>query len=99
MNDFVARSWGAHFQALPDAVRTAIYNEARCACPECGLKQVPQSWAVVTYETAVPALLALINELTDKDPCRYDHDGLCQEHYYERPCANERALALLKGQL
>jgi hypothetical protein len=41
-------------------------------------------------------LIELIRELTDPDPCCYDHHGLCLAHSLDRdPCPHERAKALL----
>ena len=37
-------------------------------------------------------LAGLLDELTDTDPCRYDHNDLCQEHnLHARPCPHESA--------
>lgn len=45
------------------------------------------------------AYLELLRELTDHDPCHYDHHGYCQAHSLdEKPCPHERAQALLKEQ-
>lgn len=44
----------------------------------------------------VATLLALISELHDDEPCRYDHDDACQSHgSAPRPCPHERARELL----
>lgn len=37
----------------------------------------------------------IIRDLADDEPCRYDHDDFCQEHYCGKPCKNEVALAFL----
>jgi len=41
------------------------------------------------------AAIALLRELVDDEPCRLDHNAFCQTHYYDHPCANERARTLL----
>ena len=33
----------------------------------------------------------VIEELTDSEPCRYDHNDFCQEHYCSKPCKHETA--------
>ena len=38
---------------------------------------------------------SLLEELTDEDECDYDHDGYCQTHYHDKPCAHERAREML----
>lgn len=44
----------------------------------------------------VAFLVSLVAELTDSEPCRYDHHGYCQTHYlHERPCPHERAKEVL----
>jgi hypothetical protein len=51
--------------------------------------------AAVTKER--DELRALIAELVEAEElCRYDHDGFCQEHYYQRPCIYERMAAALQ---
>lgn len=43
-----------------------------------------------------PELETLLRELTDSEPCEYDHNGLCQAHALdERPCPHERAKVVL----
>lgn len=46
----------------------------------------------------VSDLLDLIEELTDPDPCDYDHNGNCQGHNMTGPppCPHARAKELLK---
>jgi hypothetical protein len=40
----------------------------------------------------------LLRELVDPDPCRYDHNDLCQAHSLDpRPCPHERARTLVGG--
>ena len=29
---------------------------------------------------------ALALQMYERDPCHYDHNDYCQEHYYEQPC-------------
>lgn len=37
-------------------------------------------------------LIELLADLTENDPCRYDHHGKCQAHkLHERPCPHEVA--------
>lgn len=45
------QAWRDAFEALPDAVRQAIYDQALTACPHCGPRGVPASWAVVAVKT------------------------------------------------
>lgn len=44
---------------------------------------------------AAPDLLALVQDQIEVngEPCNYDHNGFCQEHYWDRPCWMERARA------
>lgn len=51
-------------------------------------------------ELAIEALLDLIDDLTDPDDCRLDHDGGCQVHAWfagdeARSCPHARAQKLL----
>lgn len=42
------------------------------------------------------ALILLLAELVDDEPCCYDHDGNCQSHsLHERPCPHETAKHVL----
>ena len=42
-------------------------------------------------------LRQLLEDLTDPDPCDYDHHDCCQAHMlHERPCPHERAQKLLR---
>ena len=38
--------------------------------------------------------IAILEEVTDDDECEY-HDGYCQVHYHDEPCAHERAREML----
>lgn len=40
--------WRTEFDELPDSVKDAIWQLALTACPDCGARGVPASWAVVT---------------------------------------------------
>jgi hypothetical protein len=47
--------------------------------------------------TEVDLLRTLVDELRDPDPCRYDHHGYCQAHwwfYTEPVCPHARAAAM-----
>lgn len=48
-------------------------------------------------ETPTPDWRAMVAEMVDDDPCDYDHNGLCQTHYHDRPCVNERARVALEA--
>lgn len=40
----------------------------------------------------VAALIDLIDEMTDEDPCQYDQHGVCHAHnLHPRPCPHETA--------
>lgn len=41
------------YEALPDAVKTLIYEKARTSCPDCGARKVGPSWAVAAYEATM----------------------------------------------
>lgn len=41
-------------------------------------------------------IIKLIRDLTDADPCWYDHNGNCAGHGHPDPCPHGRAQALLK---
>jgi hypothetical protein len=48
-------------------------------------------------ETERDALLVLVEELHDTDPCSYDHHDYCQAHsLHDRPCPHGRAQELFK---
>lgn len=48
------------------------------------------------HETEINKLYSLIEELTDKDDCYYDHHGYCQAHsLHDSPCPHSRAKMLL----
>jgi len=52
------------------------------------------AWLTSEVET----LRALVTELVDADPCRYDHHGYCQTHsLHEKPCPHEQAKDLGLG--
>ncbi|MEU6237392.1 hypothetical protein [Kitasatospora sp. NPDC047058] len=60
-------------------------------------------WADGQPEQAVPpvaTLLDLIDSLRDPEPCRLDHHGDCQEHYWFEPgpCPHARAAALFPAE-
>ena len=40
---------------------------------------------------AAPNLIRALAELVDSEPCRYDHNEFCQEHYCSKPCKHETA--------
>lgn len=42
------RDWAAEYNALPPELQRKIYEEAKTACPSCGIARVPVSWAVTT---------------------------------------------------
>lgn len=44
---------------------------------------------------AAPDLLAVCIDLGDGEPCRYDHNEFCEEHYCSRPCKHETARAAI----
>lgn len=44
---------------------------------------------------AAPELLAVCIDLVDGEPCRYDHNEFCQEHYCSKPCKHEQARAAI----
>ena len=46
----------------------------------------------------VTHLLTLVGELYDPAPCRLDHHGYCQEHFYfnNSPCPHKQAQELFK---
>lgn len=48
--------WFASFEAMPEEVRKALWDEAKTASPTDGMQCVPQSWAVVVYETMLEKL-------------------------------------------
>lgn len=52
-------------------------------------------------EFAIEALLDLIADLADRDPCRLDHDGGCQTHAWfgEAKCPHARAQKLLAARV
>lgn len=53
------------------------------------------SWSDDAIEI-IDALIGLIDEFVDPNPCRYDHHDFCQEHNLDpRPCPHERARAIL----
>jgi hypothetical protein len=50
---------------------------------------------------ALSAVRVLIADLTDPDPCQFDHHGHCQAHGWtdlDRRCPHARAKELLKEQ-
>jgi hypothetical protein len=56
----------------------------------------PLHLAADLIERDTERLRALIDDLTDSDPCQYDHNDFCQAHHlHERPCPHERAKAWL----
>lgn len=34
-------------------------------------------------------IFLLACDLSDSEPCRYDHNQFCQVHYHNNPCPNE----------
>lgn len=48
-----------NYEDLPEDVKEAIFNEALSACPDCGLRGVPQSWAVATYNALESQLFSI----------------------------------------
>lgn len=44
---------------------------------------------------AAPDLLEACVDLVGKEPCRYDHNEFCQEHYCSKPCKHETARAAI----
>ena len=45
------------YHELPEFVKGAIYANAKTSCPDCGLRGVPQSWAVATYNAMLIKLM------------------------------------------
>jgi hypothetical protein len=44
------QAWRDAYDALPEHVKQAIFDHALTACPHCGTRGVPVSWAVVAVE-------------------------------------------------
>jgi hypothetical protein len=45
---------------------------------------------------AAPEMFGLLEKLTDKEPCQYDHHGNCQNHNGGNPCPNAEWMDLKK---
>lgn len=81
----------------------SVYSEAAACIRRLAKTVGAGDTAISQLEQAVAALEAenatfrgLLLELTDDEPCSYDHHGYCQTHWlHERPCPNERVRALL----
>lgn len=43
--------WLARFEALPEAVHTAVWEQALTLCPDCGSRGAGLSWAVTAAES------------------------------------------------
>lgn len=44
--------WRKAFESLPENVKETIFQKSLTACPECGTRAVPLSWAVTAIEAA-----------------------------------------------
>lgn len=56
--------------------------------------------ADTAHEKTLRELRELIDDLTDPDPCQFDHHGYCQTHGWfdtEPACPHARAKAILAG--
>lgn len=52
MSEYLStEEWRTEFDKLPGKVKDAIWERALSACPDCGIRGVPVSWAVVTAQT------------------------------------------------
>jgi hypothetical protein len=58
-----ASEWRSRFDAIPQHIRTALYEQALSASPYDGMRGVPISWAAVTYETILRELRTLLNHV------------------------------------
>ncbi len=47
-------------------------------------------------EARIEALIDLIGDLTDAEPCSLDHHGNCQNHNYQSPCPMPRAQKIFR---
>jgi hypothetical protein len=72
-------------------------------CPGCRCQFHPQHVALARatraaeLAAAVKPLLALISDLYDREPCRFDHHGYCQTHGWmetDPKCPHYRALLI-----
>ena len=80
-------------------------NPLPCGCGAKGTRVIDvlgeqDSWVDVhvhhcPLHAAAADLLAALKDCADSEPCRYDHNDLCQEHYSRRPCRNEVARAAI----
>lgn len=83
----VAADYDARGDAL--AIATGALSDLR-------EKVTDHSAAVDSLSSENAQLRLLVAELTDDDPCRYDHHGYCQAHSLdEAPCPHARAKELL----
>lgn len=61
----------------------------------CEWSYAPDELALI-HQSVPPHVRELLKDLTDPDPCWYDHNDLCQAHHlHKRPCPHERAKDLL----
>ena len=71
-----------------------------CACASERAAAFDHLRAVIlAHDEQVKALADATCDLVDADPCRFDHHGYCQAHYWlsDGVCPHERAKAALNA--
>jgi hypothetical protein len=65
-------------------------------CPSCGVPYLEHDgMAGVCWD--LQEAIEIVSDLGERDPCRLDHHGYCQEHdwFNEGPCPHKRAKEFL----